>query len=55
MPTSELSSLGTPPISITCSCGKEMKLVSVEPRVQRALYAYQCESGHRHEITMTDT
>jgi hypothetical protein len=53
MPTSELwSSLGTPPLSVICSCGKQMELVSVDPCVTSIIYTYRCTSEHRHEIIM---
>jgi len=55
MPTSELrSSLGTAPFAVTCSCGKQMKLVSVDPCVASIIYTYQCTSRHQHEIVIID-
>jgi len=55
MPMSELSSSAAPPISIACGiCGNEMKLVSVKPSTENAVYAYQCANGHRHEIVTAD-
>ena len=53
MPTSELSSVRAPPLSLACSCGKEMKLVSMDARIENTVYAYECESGHQHEIITT--
>jgi hypothetical protein len=51
MSTSELwSSLETPPLSVTCSCGKQMDRVSVDPCIASVIYTYRCTSGHLHEI-----
>jgi hypothetical protein len=48
MPTQPLPE--TPPFSIACKiCGKEMKLVSVEP-TENTIYAFQCVKGHRREL-----
>jgi hypothetical protein len=52
---SELPPLADPPISITCDvCRNEMRLASIDPTNEKAVYAYECVDGHRRQFSTTD-
>jgi hypothetical protein len=52
---SKLPPLAAPPISITCSaCRNEMRLASIDPTDEKAVYTYECANGHQRKISTTD-
>ena len=52
---SELPPLVAPPISITCNgCRNEMRLTSIDPTDEKAVYTYECSNGHQHKISTAD-
>jgi hypothetical protein len=52
---SELPPLAAPPISITCSgCRNEMRLTSIDPTDEKAVYTYECANGHQRKISTAD-
>jgi hypothetical protein len=52
---SELPPLVAPPISITCSaCRNEMRLASIDPTDEKAVYTYECANGHQLKISTAD-
>jgi hypothetical protein len=52
---SELPPLAAPPISITCSaCRNEMRLASIDPTNEQAVYTYECANGHQRKISTAD-
>jgi hypothetical protein len=52
---SELPRLAAPPISIPCGgCRNKMRLASVDPTNEKAVYTYQCANGHQRQFSTTD-
>jgi len=52
---SELPPLAAPPISITCSgCRNEMRLASIDPTDEKAVYTYECANGQQRKISTAD-
>jgi hypothetical protein len=52
---SKLPPLAAPPISITCSaCRNEMRLASIDPTDEKAVYTYECANGHQRKICTAD-
>jgi hypothetical protein len=52
---SELPPLAAPPISITCdACRSQMRLASIDPTGEKAVYTYECANGHQRNIYTAD-
>jgi hypothetical protein len=52
---SKLPPLAAPPISITCiACRNEMRLASIDPTDEKAVYTYECANGHQRKISTAD-
>jgi hypothetical protein len=52
---SELPPLAVPPISITCgACRNQMRLATIDPTNEQAVYTYECANGHQRKISTAD-